>query len=891
LALSKQIHLYSVDTDNFYYQSEDEIHTQLIDCYIYRSKVRKERKKITKIYDNYAKELLEKAVSMGLKKSTEPNIHQTEKDDIDGVYKQINKIIRGMKKDLCDKFNENKGSVRTLKKEELTDKKVVSVFDSALTRIIKAKPNILTDEMVIVQTFFFEILEDIILNGFIWNDEKYIVYTASAGQIRTKKTVFIKESTWEKYKNTITCGLTDDVINERGEININKHLAYKALQNSATEEWTELDIDKTIVVPDFETDVECLVDFIDHKTYKIDRKIKKVPIPHTDGAGIMLPSFCNKGRMVRLPWMKGLLIPFDFKKFIYQHSERDKINYAVIKDIYGQPHDIIKEDIQIIFTESQFKMHKFYWNWSEYKKKYKEFYCQAGYCNEEGDNIKNARLNYQMLQSLVYMEDSEIEKVCEETNEAIVKITKDKDTMMKLMGVREENTNKNNYQKGIQYYPQLLNDSYSKHSLRQVKRSTVKRGREGKIFIDGKYTFISPDMYAFAERLFLGIESPVGLLQDGEVSCNLYEHNEELDCLRSPHLYLEHAIRENKIKDVHSEWFISKSLYTSCHDPISKLLQFDCDGDESLVCHDKTIIEVAKRNIEHFDVVPLYYNMESAITTSISRQSVYKGLTDAYKGGNIGIISNDISKIWNSGDVDIDAIKFLTMENNFSIDFAKTLYKLERPKWANDKILKYTRNKLPHFFKHAKDKRIDSIEQKNDSTVNRLDNIVKNPNLNFKSACGRFYYKRLMNDPNFQSEETDGDIIGEYEKLEHKSTFMINRSGDYTKVRNVKFVYDKIRDGILEICDDPIYVTDVLIGYLYNHKKENRKITLWECFGDIIIENIKKNLTKDFTYEVIECEECGILIEKTGRRTKYCDKCWVDIEKRLWRESKRRARV
>ncbi len=102
-------------------------------------------------------------------------------------------------------------------KKHLVDKNVVSIFDSVLTRITEMKTNELSKDLIIVQTYFFEILEDIILKDFTYNNEKYVVYTASAGQIRTKKTVFIKESVLIDYENTLTCGLTDKVINERGQ--------------------------------------------------------------------------------------------------------------------------------------------------------------------------------------------------------------------------------------------------------------------------------------------------------------------------------------------------------------------------------------------------------------------------------------------------------------------------------------------------------------------------------------------------------------------------------------------------------------------------------------------------------------------------------------------------
>ena len=37
----------------------------------------------------------------------------------------------------------------------------------------------------------------------------------------SKKTVFIKESLWNKYENTLMCGLTIDIINAKGGNNPN----------------------------------------------------------------------------------------------------------------------------------------------------------------------------------------------------------------------------------------------------------------------------------------------------------------------------------------------------------------------------------------------------------------------------------------------------------------------------------------------------------------------------------------------------------------------------------------------------------------------------------------------------------------------------------------------
>ena len=126
-------------------------------------------------------------------------------------------------------------------------------------------------------------------------------------------------------------------------------------------------------------------------------------------------------------------------------------------------------------------------------------------------------------------------------------------------------------------YPELLQDEYCRDTLRMIKASLEKEAHAGRLDIAGKYTFLIPDMYAFCQWLFLGDKDPSGLLENGEVYCRLFEGGKELDCLRSPHLYLEHAVRRN-IAGVNEEakrWFQTNGVYTSCHDLLSKILQFD----------------------------------------------------------------------------------------------------------------------------------------------------------------------------------------------------------------------------------------------------------------------------------------------------------------------------
>lgn len=690
--LNKQYNMYSVDTGHFYSNHEKYLHD--INC-----KYRRERNYV----QNKLPEIEKQLKQFGYTEDDIKNLKNGKTEEVDIIelsydtvseYLHWTKLIKHKREKakkskaklltlLSNKVSQNeltdgKDHIRTIKDDSLNDTNIISVFDSALSRTIGIKQDELTDALITVQVYYFDVFKDISFYGFTYKGEKYKYFTSSAGQIRKKKAVFIKESVWNEIEKTVMCGLTIDKINSKGGNNVNKHLAYMALTNSATDEWKEFDIDKSIVIDDFETDVYGTFDFVDETDYSITRKTDYVPIPHTDGAGMILPAVSSKNFMFRAPWIKGLLGVFNFRKFIEVN------NYSpLITDIYGQKHDVIKEDIQIIFTKSQFKMAKFYDSWDEYKDAFKKYHCSAGKCNVEEDKIKNAKINYQMLQTLTNITDDEIDLLTQKSVERIGNVCNSKDTMMDILGITPYNTNMTAFQKAVKMYPALLNDSYAKDVIREVKNSLLKKYRSGKLEVNGKYTFLLPDFYAACEYWFGHINTPTGLLSDKEVFCWLFKRYEKLDCLRSPHLYKEHAIRFNVANEVYGdrskyirEWFTTDGIYASTHDLISKILMYDVDGDKSLVVADRDFIRIAERNMN--GIVPLYYNMRKAEPTQLNNKNIYAGLNAAFTGGNIGIYSNNISKIWNddvfiSGtDAEkseaIDCVKRLCCQNNFVID-------------------------------------------------------------------------------------------------------------------------------------------------------------------------------------------------------------------------------
>ena len=955
--LDKQIHVYSLDTGNFYDGKESHLHWMnhklrsernlLVNGGIIKGKDGKSKRTIVGV-----KEIESKFSDYDIGKDELPSICKDEYDfssygddslylsELGKRYRNLKNLV-SMKNDkikktknellalLSNKVEENirsngKHHIRTLKDNQVSEKNVISVFESYFTRTIGAKIDELCEDFMVVQVYYFDMIKDLIYHGFIYKGEKYIYFTSSAGQIRTKKTVFVKESVWKKYEKTIMCGLTIDDINAKGGNNPNKHLAYLALANSATDEWKEFDIDKTIVIDDFETDVIGTYDLIDDEDYSVNRTTGRVPITHTDGAGMMLP-IMGKNRMVRLPWVKGLLGSFDFKKFIEVNGCS-----TIIKDIYGKEHDIIEEDIRVIFTKSQFKMHKYYDSWDQYKFMYKKYGCSAGMTNIEEDRIKDATINYQMLQTLTDVTDDEILEIAGQSIDKLNGLCSSVENIKDVFGATPYNTNKTTFQKAISLYPPLLNDEYAKSQLRDIKDSMVKRFKAGKLKVHGKYTFLLPDFYAACEHWFMGIDNPDGLIDDGEVFCWLFRKDNKLDCLRSPHLFMEHAIRDNvacyeygERKDAVREWFCTDAVYTSCKDMISKILQFDVDGDKSLVVADKTLIAVAERNLKKFDIVPLYYNMRKAEPAPLSNAAIYNGLHAAFVGGNIGIYSNNISKIWNSevfiSGTDeekkqaIDVIRLLCMENNFVIDYAKTLYKPERPGYEKELIADFTSSSLPHFFVYAKDKDNHQVTDLNDSLVNKLESAIPNPRINCrKLGLDKIDYKLMMRDVDTEcfvsftdggkiiKEETD-PLIVKYCELNKKYQFALNdavkgSSSDIVSKSRMKrdLKYKAISNEIIyelsKFGYDDFKIVDILVKFLYGIKNGKNKMALWLCYGDIVYDNLSHNVRRKI--KDVQCIDCGEWFEVGvfDSATCRCNRCQEEHKRELARLRKRKQR-
>lgn len=289
------------------------------------------------------------------------------------------------------------------------------------------------------------------------------------------------------------------------------------------------------------------------------------------------------------------------------------------------------------------------------------------------------------------------------------------------------------------------------------------------------------------------------------------------------------------------------------------------DGDALLVLADKKIIEIAKRNMN--EVYPLYYPMKKANKEIIDNEKIYNGLEAAFTGGRIGGISNNITKIWASDNIDDDAksaVKWLCLETNFTIDYAKTLFKPKRPKNANKIIRSYTKKKVPYFFtfaksaKYGKGENLSSVEDIGVGVMDRITQNITSNRLMFstiKNLAPVDYRKMLDNEwPDYTNENIDR----RFDYYNRTYGYNIRYDEDDKSKNNISYLLQDMRNDLLRIEPDESKIITSLVIHMYKKNTQQKKNLLWLLYGDIMCENIETN-----------CKGENNICLKCGRRVEY----------------------
>lgn len=762
------------------------------------------------------------------------------------------------------KYDENGEIIEGSERENID--KQVALAESEMARMATdfSEKDPLVMEIVYLKTSKLnEVLHQIIERGLDIDGQHYIFYTSTTNQMKRGESILLKEDFYKEHEQEITLGLTDDVVNVKGGCNIGKRLAYNGLllSTSFIPNGYQLTLDDCLIVPDFETIINEKVECIDHDDNSITNisvRNKDIKIPQTDGAGMFLPGVLPYSCQIRCGHIKGCVFPLDFRKFLQLDEVEGVKPNAIVSDPWGKKHDVIKENIKIILTASQVKMWKYYDSWEELKEAYNAHNKKIAINNFAEESKGWEKTGYQFNQTLDSnkLTDEKIKDLCADTLDYLNEMKTDANKIAEILS-------EPNLSNAIKAYPELIQDKYIQKKMENKFRSERREACGNKLILkDSLYAYICPDLFAFCEWLFCGIENPKGIIPREQVYCSFYNDEpynkyEVVDCLRSPHLYMEHGIRKlvkDEVLDQCKEWFVGDDLVVSSHDLLCRILQFDVDGDHALITPNKTLIECVPtdKNI-------LYYEGFDADKPQITKEAIYKALVASMDNSNIGDISNAMTKNYNNAQIDDTFNKVMCCYNNLTIDFPKTQQNISLGEYE-ETYNELISQKPPYFFQYAKDKKRDNCKKISDSNCDRICAYIRKETANKKykwKSDNKFNVAMLLDNRikvDIKSEEYNDlkSLMFDLKRKEQSLTFRINNEINQLdksdaireKISKYDVFYDMCEKMISSIFDGnreraATYLTE--FEYLQKENCDSGKNILWNCYGAIIVENIEHN--------------------------------------------------
>jgi hypothetical protein len=353
--------------------------------------------------------------------------------------------------------------------------------------------------------------ENIIKNGLYVNNKKFVRLMCSAGQARRNNVLFIDADIEKELKQILN--------NDREDIEIvpAKFNAYFALASS-----TALPVSTPYfcVIPDCEIVRKEKVEWVtevENGDDIIEEVEKDIKFNLFDGQGIISPRMAKQWAdeleldyipscfIIRSNFIKGMVCVVDFVKFSDDIAEKH-----IIQDIYGN--DINIRDMDIILTASQFKLWNAFASTQDYMSKCKKNKWEWGVtrCSPKEEN-NHTSLNYQFLQVL-NLNKEQIEGICEKTVEYFNNVIKNNldYTLLYLLDSyanREYDPNlfdkiNDNVAKAILLNKNMINDPYIQNHIINSLNKKIKESLIGTLLVDGQYTFMVADPYAFMEYMF-----------------------------------------------------------------------------------------------------------------------------------------------------------------------------------------------------------------------------------------------------------------------------------------------------------------------------------------------------------------------------------------------------
>lgn len=498
--------------------------------------------------------------------------------------------------------------------------------------------------------------------GLIINGRKYKRFSCSASQARVNTVIMVDESIAPELYKRLNNGRHNKALNP------SKFNAYLGLSSSAT---LPVSTPRVCVVPDCVMNRKTLVNYVtevDKPLHDdvIEQKEVDIEYNYFDGMGLITPEQSEKWAneldldyipsewCIRNAWIKGMVCTFPIQEFCEKINGGNYIVDTIYKDKNGDPIKADLRNIDVIISESQFKMANCYDSYEEYEKNCVKNKLSWGISRYTPKYDKNCLfLNYQSIQTL-YLNKQDVEELCRPTVEWIKGVTFDNMmyTFLFLMGksVGKQGTidylrsSDNYWLKSLIVNNSLINDKYIRDKIYDNIQNKIKSACLGKLIVRGNYQVLVSDPYAMMQHV-CGLE-PSGILGKKEYYSNYWNVRgvSTVDSMRSPLTYRsEHNILNLKNDDVVNYWYryLTTGVVVNVHsDDVLRWADSDYDMDIIATTDNAIILKGVDKNS-----LPVTYQKKLSKKIEFTEEDLYKADLLAF-GSEIGSITNKSTSMY-----------------------------------------------------------------------------------------------------------------------------------------------------------------------------------------------------------------------------------------------------
>jgi len=565
-------------------------------------------------------------------------------------YKNNNNTIR-YDKDTLIKLQKEKKTIRRRKSSKNNTKNLLELEEKI-------------DAMLFVPEYISVVIDNkkhydyIIENGFYVNNKKFVRLLCSPGNARLDTVVFCDIDICDELKTILKNGANNIKMTD------SKYNAYFSLVSSATH---QVSSPRVLVVKDCIINMTKTVDWITEYKKKedddsindvyddsVDEVSKELEFNLFDGQGIISPEMAGvwsneleldyipSAFCIRNAYIKGMVCVMDIQKFARDIAKRDIENDEII-DYWGNAVKI--KDIDMIVSESQFKLCNAYTSWQHYLNECQNNEMSWGVTRTtpkaDGKTIFS---NYQFIQVLNLAKDN-IASLCAPTINWIEGVVGGSASysLLYLLGKLVDNISEDKclynltddtIAKAIMLNGDMINDSYIKSTIRQSINKKIKQSYIGKLLLDGNFQVMISDPYAMLEHVF-GLPV-VGRLKEFE-HYSSYWNNLRIDkvaAMRSPLTWRSEVNILNLKK--YNKWYkyITSGIIYNVHG-CDCMIAADSDYDFDIVCTTCTseVINGA------YGGNPITYEKKAVSKKIIDEDILYKADKESFNS-KIGFVTN-----------------------------------------------------------------------------------------------------------------------------------------------------------------------------------------------------------------------------------------------------------